>query len=164
MPIIADDLWYFAYGSNLWIDQKERRTSRVRQGEDAPRIAYLGEYRFAFNKRGKNGQVFANIIPQPGGEVVGVAYRCNRATIEEMDAWEPGYEPQMVRVTCVGGEQVEALTYVAAPSHLTAEGRPTPEYLERIVTGARQHGLPKRYIAEIERLAGLHGSSGEAAG
>ena len=28
-----EDVWYFAYGSNLWIDQKEKRTGAIRSGE-----------------------------------------------------------------------------------------------------------------------------------
>jgi hypothetical protein len=44
------DKWYFAYGSNLFIDQKEQRTGRIRQAV----CCRLAEYRFAFNKRRGN--------------------------------------------------------------------------------------------------------------
>lgn len=51
------DQWYFAYGSNLFVDQKEERTGRSRQAIRSR----LSSYRFAFNKRGGGGQVYANI-------------------------------------------------------------------------------------------------------
>ena len=59
------DQWYFAYGSNLFINQKERRTGRIRQ---AVRCRLPG-FRFAFNKRGNGGQVYANIVPDDAAEV-----------------------------------------------------------------------------------------------
>ena len=58
-----DDVWYFAYGSNLWRDQKQDRTGAIRQGDERPRIARLADHRLAFNKRGARGELFANIMP-----------------------------------------------------------------------------------------------------
>jgi hypothetical protein len=46
------DKWYFAYGRNLDVHQKTLRTRRIRQ---ALRCRLPG-YRFAFNKRGEEGQ------------------------------------------------------------------------------------------------------------
>ena len=91
---MTDDVWYFAYGSNLWIDQKETRTGAIRSGNDRPRIARLANYRLAFNKRGSQGQVFANIVACPGDQVIGIAYRCKPSTIDTMSEWEGGYERQ----------------------------------------------------------------------
>ena len=110
-----DDVWYFAYGSNLWTDQKERRTSAIRTGDDQPRIARLLDYRFAFNKRGSKGQVYANIMPCPGGVVIGVVYRCRPSTVDTMSEWEGGYERRSVLVNFVYchpvGHAIEALHY-----------------------------------------------------
>jgi gamma-glutamylcyclotransferase (GGCT)/AIG2-like uncharacterized protein YtfP len=142
------DKWYFAYGSNLLVDQKERRTGRIRQ---AIRCRLTG-YRFAFNKRGANGQIYANIIPDEGHEVWGVIYLCNPAAIKKMDEWERGYERQIVQVTTETGEQVSAETYVADSKHLCDEGRPTEEYLSLILEGARHHGLPEDHVLAIEKL------------
>ena len=80
----AGDSWYFAYGSNLDIDQKELRTGMSRHAE----VCRLPGYRFVFNKRGSNGQRFANIVPDRSADVWGVAYLCNRADMEEMDKFE----------------------------------------------------------------------------
>ena len=144
------DVWYFAYGSNLWIDQMAQRTGAIRQGEDGPRMARLAGFRLAFNKKSKRCKFAANIMC-PGDEVVGVVYRCDEDAMRKLDAFEPGYKRETIRVVLDGGETVDAVTYVAkAPGD---EGKPTEEYLEKIVTGATQHRLPDEYVEKIEKLA-----------
>lgn len=54
-----DDHWYFSYGSNLAIDQKESRTGKIREA----RRACLAGYRIVFNKVGSDGTGKANIWP-----------------------------------------------------------------------------------------------------
>jgi cation transport regulator ChaC len=148
-----DDVCYFAYGSNLWIDQKEQRTSAIRSGDDRPRLARLANYRLAFNKLGSEGQVFANIMACPGDEVIGIAYRCRPSTIDSMSEREGGYERLSVQVVIEDDSSVEAVTFVAMERNVVNEGRPSDEYLERIVTGARQHELPDEYIEKMKKLA-----------
>ncbi len=147
------DCWYFAYGSNLWIDQKETRTGPIRQGSERPRIARLADYRLAFNKRGSAGVVYANVVDSTGAEVFGVVYRCNPESMRQMDAKEIGYERRLVDVAADDGKVLKAVTYVAKPESVCCEGRPTKEYRDRILDGARQHGLPEDYIKSIEALA-----------
>jgi gamma-glutamylcyclotransferase len=107
------DQWYFAYGSNLLVDQKEKRTGRVRQ----PVRSRLKGYRFAFNKRGDIGQIYANIVPDDNAEVWGVAYLCNPEAIRSMDRYEGvasgHYERIQVVVEKDMGETAQAITYVA---------------------------------------------------
>ena len=148
-----DDVWYFAYGSNLWIDQKEQRTSAIRTGADRPRIARLADHRFAFNKRGSKGQVYANVMPSLGEEVFGVVYRCKPSTVDTMSEYEGGYERKTVTVVIDDGFSVEAITYVAIEKNVVDDTRPSDEYLTRILTGAAQHGLPHDYIEKIKLLA-----------
>jgi cation transport regulator ChaC len=153
------DFWYFAYGSNLRIDQKEARTGPIRQGHQRPRIARLPDYRLAFNKRGNGGVVYANVVASPGAEVFGVVYRCNPESMRKMDAKEIGYERKTVKVTADNGEALEAVTYVAKPEYVCPGGAPPKEYLARILKGAREHGLPEGYIKSIEALGGRGGDA-----
>ena len=141
--------WYFAYGSNLWTDQMAHRTGPIPQDENRPRRAALPHYRLIFNMRGEDGQVFAN-IQSPGKGVHGVVYRCSPEALTRLDGYERGYERRRVFVTAENGERLEAFTYVAEPPNVVDGRRPAAEYLRRIVTGARQHGLPESYIREIE--------------
>lgn len=147
------DQWYFAYGSNLFIDQKEKRTGRIRQADRCR----LPGFRFEFNKRGDGGQVYANIVPDDSSEVWGVAYLCNPKAIEKMDRFEGvasgNYERIPVTVESRLGEKVEAITYVAGEDFVCKSGKPSPEYLHKIVFGARHHSLPEEYVAQIEKMA-----------
>ena len=146
--------WYFAYGSNLWTDQMGQRTGPIPTGENRPRRATLPHYRLIFNMRGEGGQVFAN-IQSPGNGVIGVLYRCSPEALTRLDGYERGYQRRLVIVTAEDGERLEAFTYIAEPPNVAYGGRPTAEYLRRIVVGARQHGLPESYIQEIEDSCAL---------
>ncbi len=156
-----DDVWYFAYGSNLDIDQKQDRTGPIREA----RRCRLPGHRLAFNKRSKGGQVCANIVPHRGGEVWGVAYRCRPGTLEQMDTYEGvasgHYRQVSVEVVTEAGERLRATTYVAEPGYLCPEARPSQQYAEKIVRGARRHQLPASYVEELVRLAGVHDDTPE---
>jgi gamma-glutamylcyclotransferase (GGCT)/AIG2-like uncharacterized protein YtfP len=150
---MSKDQWYFAYGSNLFIDQKEERTGRIRK---AIRCRLPG-FSFAFNKRGDGGQVYANIVPDDSAEVWGVVYLCNPKAIVEMDRYEGvasgHYERIPVTVEAESGEKVEAITYVAGDDFICEAAKPSSEYLHKIVSGALHHCLPIEYVSKIERLA-----------
>jgi cation transport regulator ChaC len=149
----TDDTWYFAYGSNLNVDQKERRTGTIRHAKPCR----LPGYRLAFNKRGSSGERFANIVPYADREVWGVAYLCSPAALQQMDCSEgvPGghYVRVAIRVLTRANEALDAVTYIAGAEYHCEEGRPSDSYLQRILSGARQHALPEEYIQSIENLA-----------
>jgi gamma-glutamylcyclotransferase len=144
--------WYFAYGSNLWIDQMAARTGPIATGEDRPRVARLSDHRLVFNMRGGDGQVYAN-VESPGAAVIGVIYRCTSAALDKLDGYERGYERRQVLVTDEDGATLEAVVYVAKPNRVVSGGKPSADYLEKVLRGARQHGLPEAYIREIEANA-----------
>ena len=144
--------WYFAYGSNLCVEQMLRRTGPIGEGKDSPCVARLPGYRLVFNMQGDDGLVYANII-QPGDGVIGVLYRCSAAALASLDAYEEGYGRRPVLVTLEGGATREAMAYVARPECTANGGVPSPEYLGIIIRGARRHGLPEAYIRSIEAQA-----------
>jgi gamma-glutamylcyclotransferase len=143
--------WYFAYGSNLWTEQMAQRTGLIPMDENRPRRATLPHYRLIFNMRGEGEQVFAN-IQSPGKGVLGVVYYCSPEALSRLDEYEQGYERRRVIVTAENDERLEAFTYIAEPPNVVDGRKPAAEYLRRIVTGARQHGLPEAYIREIEAI------------
>jgi gamma-glutamylcyclotransferase (GGCT)/AIG2-like uncharacterized protein YtfP len=144
--------WYFAYGSNLSLDQMIERTGPMLQGEDRPRRAFLPNHRLAFNVPGDDGEVYANVL-SPGAGVQGVLYRCSADALTRLDEFEEGYERRRLVVVCENGDAAEAFIYVAEPDGIVDGRTPTAEYLQRIMTGARHHGLPEAYVREIEALA-----------
>jgi cation transport regulator ChaC len=148
--------WYFAYGSNLSIDQMIARTGPISQGNQGPRIARLANYRLVFQNVTSDEPAFANII-SPGDGVLGVVYRCNPAALEKLDRFEQGYERRPITVADEQGKLLAAVAYVFKTARGPNFGKPSAEYLNRIVTGARQHGLPEAYIAKIAANAGIMG-------
>jgi gamma-glutamylcyclotransferase (GGCT)/AIG2-like uncharacterized protein YtfP len=149
----VSDQWYFAYGSNLSAEQKERRTGTIREA----RRACLDGYRIAFNKRGSDGTGKANIVPDRAGVVWGVVYRCSPVALDEMDTHEGvrggHYHRTRVRVRLDLGDEIGAITYVAGDSFVDESLIPGDEYRKTILRGARHHELPDAYIKEIERAA-----------
>ena len=130
-----DDQWYFAYGSNLSTDQKERRTGTIRKAIRAR----LDGYRIAFNKRHGDGSGKANIVRDVPRTVWGVVYRCTPAALCEMDMHEGvaggHYRRRYVRVRCDPGDDLQAVTYVAGESFLDDSLVPTVDYLQTILRG-----------------------------
>ncbi|MCS6897348.1 MAG: gamma-glutamylcyclotransferase [Nitrospira sp.] len=142
--------WYFAYGSNLLREQMVKRTKE--NGE--ARRARLDGYRLVFNKQGGDGTGKANIIPDHGGTVWGAVYRCSPNALNDLDRCEGvsggHYTRKKVRVRVDSGEAVEAIAYMAGNQFINNELRPSQEYLEIILRGAREHDLPDEYIRRLE--------------
>lgn len=113
-----------------------------------PRIARLTGYRVVFQCPEGEEAAYANII-QPGVEVWGVIYRCGEVELIRLDAFEQGYRRVLLEVTDLRGEVLIAATYLMVHAEQARFGKPTAEYFERIVVGARRHGLPEHYVAEL---------------
>ncbi len=146
----SDDKWYFAYGSNLLVDQKEERTGRIRKAIKCN----LPGYKFVFNKRGSRGGIYANILRDDNEKVWGVIYLCKPEAIKKMDKCEGGgYHHINVEVIKDDGEKVSAMTYEAGSEYIVSDGKPSKEYLKKIIKGAKNHGLPEDYIQYIEKIS-----------
>ena len=149
------DRWYFAYGSNLLVDQKVERTGAIRTSVRCR----LPAHRFAFNKSAapKVG-AYANVVPDESAAVWGVAYLCDEAAIAALDSHEGvsggHYRHEDVEVVTDAGEVLRALTYVAGDDHVCEECRPRADYLDKILDGAHHHQLPEDYIEMLEVLGG----------
>lgn len=143
--------WYFAYGSNLSSDQMAVRTNQLYPSHRR-RTARLPGYRLAFNMLGDDGAIYANIVPADEG-VLGVLYQIEPSALELLDVFESGYRRQQLIVIDDQSNEVPAVVYVALPETVVSPSRPHAVYLDRIVAGARSHGLPSDYISQIEALA-----------
>lgn len=144
--------WYFAYGSNLLKGQMISRVGPFRTDSERSRIARLLNYRLTFNMLAEDGNVYAN-IEAPGDGVLGVIYRCSHAALDQLDAYEGGYERREIVVIDDRGIELPACAYIAQPDAVTAAGQPSDAYLRKIIAGARAHGLPEEYIHAIQATA-----------
>jgi len=140
-------VYVFAYGSNML-------NSRMQSADRAPGarpigIAELTGYEFACNKRSTiDATGKGNIRKAEGKTVWGVVFEMPEADLKRLDEKEGGYDRSTIQVDLNGTlENVE--TYI---SNNLVETPPTAEYMDYIIDGAREHGLPTDYLAMLESI------------
>jgi gamma-glutamylcyclotransferase (GGCT)/AIG2-like uncharacterized protein YtfP len=139
--------FYFAYGSNMASSQLAAWGTRHR----ALGPAELRDHRLAFLRRSirwRSGA--ADIVSAPGESVWGVLWELPFG-LDELDVKEAAgdaYRRRAVEVHLNGGTQV-AVAYEVIEKE-AVEVPPTREYLDTMLAGAREHGLPESWVCRIE--------------
>lgn len=145
-------MWYFAYGSNMDSLRMAERIGRSIRG----RRARLEGWSLTFDKASSTpGEGFANIQRKPGLLVWGVLYEVTPEELAILDRYEgvakKQYRREQITVRCEDYGDIEAVTYVAMRC---APGlKPDVNYLDHIVRGAREHGLPSEYVDQLSTVA-----------
>ena len=111
--------------------------------------ALLRGMRITFDKHGRDGSGKANLAEDAASHVWGVLYAVEWAHLPILDAFEPDYERVRVSVERQG-VRLAAETYVS--TLCTPALAATHEYKQLVVEGARAHGLPDAYVAQLRRL------------
>lgn len=142
-------IFYFAFGSNMAREVfLRRRTMRSDTGEPA----VLFDHRLAFTEPGLIRWVepaFANIEPAPGRKVHGVLWQISDGDFARLLTTEsPNYEAIEVTVQAARAGTVQARALRSRRRQV--ETAPSRRYLDLLLLGAREHGLPASYIAELE--------------
>jgi len=97
-----------------------------------------------------DGSGKCDIVPAAGALVHGVLYRMEareRPLLDRAEGLGVGYRHARVQVSLADGGEREALCYRAL--QIAAGLRPYDWYLRHLLCGAREHGLPADYIAEL---------------
>lgn len=140
---------YFAYGSLLDPD----RIGAVAPGATFRFTAHYPETRLGFVAPGANGAM-PTLVPDPGHTVWGGVFEIPDDQVEALAAAErsegrtPGFDQKAVDRE---GNKYDCLTFVAG-GDLNGNHRPTPEYLESMIKGARHWNLPAGWIMGLEDL------------
>lgn len=137
---------YFAYGSNLCVQQMAARCPDA----DDPRPAVLSDHDWLINQRG-----VATVEPFSGSQVHGVLWQISDqdlATLDSAEGVPVRYRRDELSVRTDDGPS-PAWVYV---DHRITPGPPRPGYLQRIIDGARHHGLPQRWIDFLHRWDPSH--------
>lgn len=167
MPDTPERL-YFAYGSNINLDQMAFRCPAAKVVSPVT----LNGYRLLF--RG-----VATIAPDPVAQVKGLLWRltpeCERV-LDRYEGYPSYYEKQDVTVMDKAGKEYASMVYIMTRSLDRPPQYPYPSYYAGIEEGFEQNGIPKktlkealnyckREVAEHERLHGsfLRSSSAERA-
>jgi gamma-glutamylcyclotransferase (GGCT)/AIG2-like uncharacterized protein YtfP len=135
-------------------------------------VAELRGHRLAFTRRSlRTGTGVADIIAAPGESVWGALYALHDvhvAAIDEKEGNGWAYERRAVRVIVAGarelgeaggpceagdsGGELEAFAYAV----IARDGEhvaPSHEYLQALLDGARERGLPEDYVAALGAVA-----------
>jgi gamma-glutamylcyclotransferase len=142
-------LLYFAYGSNLDVDQMLTRCPTAR-----PRTrARLPDHRLEFTHLSRRwGGGAADILPHPGESVWGALYDLDADELEKLDRFEGGYERLGVRVEVAEGQVRSAVTYTV---RVKASFAPTEEYVSKLLRWGAHWELPDAYLARLHTLPGI---------
>ena len=137
---------YFAYGSNLCVQQMALRCPDAVN----PRPATLTDHDWLINERG-----VATVEPFDGSQVHGVVWELSDhdlATLDSAEGVPVRYRRDRLTVHTDDGP-AEAWVYI---DHRVDPGPPRPGYLERIIDGALHHGLPQRWVDFLRRWDPAH--------
>lgn len=164
----TDDMWYFAYGSNLntravseWARHFGHKAPPLKNG----RPAVLDNYRLCFPIYSDFwGGGVADITYDAGKYVMGAVFDLNEADLGVLDTKvgrsvdatgrETGIVKRInVRVSPLGkGEPMEAITYTGVSAekyHIP----PTRHYMDLLIQGLYTHGLSMMWIAYIQSFS-----------
>jgi gamma-glutamylcyclotransferase (GGCT)/AIG2-like uncharacterized protein YtfP len=142
---------YFAYGRNMGA----RAMELACPGHRFLGAAELPNHRLAFTRRSLHtGTGVADVLAAPGASVWGALYALDQAHLAAIDEKEGNgwaYERRPARVVAGEGE-LEAFVYsVIAPD--AEHVQPSREYLQALLDGARERGLPEDYVAAVGGVA-----------
>jgi hypothetical protein len=157
LPVDPKPHHYFAYGSNL----VEAECSGTAPEAEPCGRAFLPRHRLAFTKHSETrGGDAATIVPDDTSIVWGFLYRVHEKDRDRLRAREIGYEEQgdiTVYLAPPGSTTdpipLEAFTFVAAAACQKRCGPPI-EYLNLVIAGATERGLPVAYVKLLSDLRG----------
>jgi len=144
--VSADPVWYFAYGSNM---SRAIFCERRRMCPTDSRWGWLHGWRLSFELPvGPGERGVANVVPDAAARTCGVLHRITADEFDRLDRTEGVhvdiYRRVPVEVVTESGERVPAQTYVS--TRATAGRKPSARYLGLLLTGAREHDLPRAWI------------------
>ncbi len=134
---------YFAYGSNMNLDQMAYRCPAA----EAVCTAKLEGYELFFAGRPGNG--VASIRPKQGGTVVGVLWKLTEACEKSLDHYEgfPAlYGKETVRVRGSDGTEYRVTAYTMQEPYSRIPAMPSMGYLAGILAGCEQNGVDEKPI------------------
>jgi gamma-glutamylcyclotransferase (GGCT)/AIG2-like uncharacterized protein YtfP len=142
---------YFAYGRNMNEYVMRERGVVFTSSERAVLKGYKLIFNDADDKNGKTRVGYANVIKDPKSNVIGVLYEI-RTGLKNLDEYEGvpiNYIREFLKIE-INGKCRSVEIYIAIR---TSGGlKPEKEYLNDLITGAKQHGFPKHYVDFLKNV------------
>ena len=157
--------WYFAYGSNM-----QSATLRGRRGVAYARAlpARVPGWRLVLDKPPliSVGHGFANIVPDPDCEVLGVIFELSDEDFTHVELTEGvrigNYDVVDVDAHPLAGEAPIRARSLSSPRRDPVL-RPSVRYMTLLIEGALEHGLPDDYVAILRAIEAVEESAEAAA-
>ncbi len=136
---------YFAYGSNL---ASRRMRERV-PGARAVGRARLEGWRLVADKPGRDGSAKLNVVRDAEAHVWGALWELRGEDLVVLDRFEGGY----ARVAVTARAEPRAVAATTYASALAQAGIGLdPGYKAFVLEGAREHRLPREWVALLASL------------
>lgn len=141
---------YFAYGSNMSSTVMAERCASARSLGPGK----LGGHRLAFTLPSTRwGGFAADLVIDAPSSVWGVLWDVDNEALAVLDGYEARYDRCVIAVS-TGPATTKAMTYrVKAENRQRRAGNPAPEYLQHMLDGAAEHGLPLSYVGRLLALS-----------
>ena len=157
---------YFGYGSNMWLDQMDRRCPEnkylgigfIQDWYVVQSVILLRDEKFVYRKWFICERGFANIRRSPGDQVYGLAYELSESDERILDGYE-GVPHHYVKeyhtinfLDSAGKSEIKALIYIN--EELLEEGTPKAEYVYRMnmaIKDGTVAGTPEEYMNKYLR-------------
>ena len=142
-------MYYFGYGSNMPKARLEKRLGPV----ERIGAAHVDGYVLRFHKRSTDGSGKCDAVctGNPDDRLWGSLDLLTDEQISKLDRFEKGYSREQIYLT-VGEKTVEAAIYLAKPSAVDPGLVPYDWYKDYVLAGARELGLPSRYVEIVEAV------------
>ena len=140
---MEEPIIYFAYGSNMCT---ARLLYRV-PGAALVGSATLKGHRLRFHKRSKDksGKCNADFTGNVDDHILFTVPAAELGHLHRAEGRGYGYDDHSLKVQMPNGATVNALTYVAATTHIDDSLAPYGWYWDFVNAGAQEHGLPAMY-------------------
>lgn len=143
---MAEDRLYFAYGSNINLDQMAHRCP------DAEVVGpvVLEDYKLLFRSNSNRNGV-ATIRPHKGRKVHGLLWKITPVCERALDIYEGFprlYDKQDVTVRDKNGQEITVMAYVMTDRY-KEPAMPSSYYYNGIMAGYRQNGLPVSALRRV---------------
>ena len=144
---MSEDKLYFAYGSNINLDQMAYRCPAAQMVGPV----LLENYELLF-RGNANGNGVATIKPKEGQQVYGLLWRITPDCERSLDIYEGYprlYEKESVAVRDSAGRQLAVMAYVMTDGdRWRSPALPSEYYYQGILDGYRQIGLPTQALKQ----------------
>lgn len=145
---------YFSYGFNMNLTEMRKKCPKAK----VVGVGCVAGYRLAFFEHSVVwDSAMETIFPDPAAETWGVLYELNQSEWEELDCFEDvrmdgtgAYFHYPVEVIDAGRQPKAANVYLKA--RWGTGGLPSAEYMNVVIAGAREQGLPEDYIQHLQSL------------